>query len=147
MFLPWEAREKINIYIAAPDFDYVNRTYIELLTESLKYHNFKPRRPVQENGQMEFDAESSRREEIYNKDMTLLSECQLLIAVLINNDPGTLIEIGLAAAKSMGTFVYDPYNQATNCILTQLPHFISNDLDELIAEVFIFASKLNSVHE
>lgn len=44
----------------------------------------------------------------FNKDMELLKDCQILIAVLLFNDPGTLIEIGVAAERKLPTFVYDP---------------------------------------
>lgn len=142
ILLPWEAREKINIYIAAPDFDYVNTHNIDILCDSLTYHNFKPRRPVKENGQMEKGAPLSKRQELFSKDMELLNSCQMLIAVIIGNDPGTFIEIGVAASKGVPTLVYDPFDQADNCFLTQIPDFISNDLDEIISEVFSFGSKL-----
>ncbi len=141
--LPWENRKLINIYIASPDFDYLNTNDIDILYNCLVYHNFNPRRPIKENGLMEENATFSRKQELFEKDMKLMEECQLLIAVLINSDPGTLIEIGLAAAKSIPTLVYDPGNQATNCMLTQLPNLISNDLDEIISEVFILGSKIN----
>lgn len=141
--LAWEDRKLINIYIAAPDFDYINTDHIETLCNCLIYHNFMPRRPIKENGQIEENASTSRKQELFLKDMNLLEECQLFIAVLINNDPGTLVEIGIAATKGIPTFVYDPYSQANNCMLTQIPDLISNDLDEIISEVFTFGSKLN----
>ncbi|AKD04367.1 nucleoside 2-deoxyribosyltransferase [Pontibacter korlensis] len=142
--LPWEARKSINIYIAAPDFDFVNVEPIDKLFHSLRYHNFNPRRPVQENGQMEKNALTTRKQELYCKDMVLLDECLILVAVLLYNDPGTLIEIGLAAAQGKPTIVYDPYQIAENCMLTQLPTLVSSDLDEVISEVFIQSSKLKT---
>ena len=45
--LPWEVRSQFNIYIAAPDFDYLDRTHIDRLVGCLKYHNFNPRLPVE----------------------------------------------------------------------------------------------------
>lgn len=138
--IPWEKRGKINIYIAAPDFDYINSKYIDLLCNSLLYHNFTPRRPIKENGQMEKDASNVRKNELFSKDIQMINECQILVAVLLNNDPGTLIEIGIGATKGIPTFVYDPHNLAENCMLTQIPNLVSGDLDEIIAEVFISAS-------
>jgi nucleoside 2-deoxyribosyltransferase len=140
--LPWEKRKKINIYVAAPDFDFVNTVPIDNLTNALNYHNFTPRRPIKENGQMEKDASKSRKQELFNKDMILLNECSILVAVLLYNDPGTLIEIGLAASKNIPTIVYDPYSIATNCMLTELPCLVDSDLDKIIAEVFIKGAKI-----
>ncbi|MBS1519928.1 MAG: nucleoside 2-deoxyribosyltransferase [Bacteroidetes bacterium] len=138
--LPWESRKQINIYIAAPDFDFINTAPIELLVESLKYHNFSPRRPIKENGQMEKDASSTRKRELFTNDIRLLDQCKMLIAVLLYNDPGTLIEIGFAAARSKPVMVYDPYKIAENCMLTELPILVSSDLDEIISQVFIINS-------
>ena len=142
--LPWENRANINIYIAAPDFDFVDVYHIDQLYNALKYHNFSPRRPVRENGQMDKEATKAERQEIFTKDMTILSNCSMLIAVLLYNDPGTLIEIGLSAAKNIPTLVYDPYKIATNCMLTELPNLVSSSLDEIIAEIFIKAAKIEN---
>jgi hypothetical protein len=140
--LPWEERNKLNIYLAAPDFDFIQTEPLNKLAENLSYHNFKPRRPIQENGQMEKDAPKARRQELFSKDMALLEECAILIAVLLYDDPGTYIEIGLASAKGIPVIVYDPYRIASNCILTEIPILISHDLDEIISRVFITASNL-----
>ena len=140
--LPWELRKQCHIYIAAPDFDFVDTTQIDLLERSLLYHNFVPHRPIKENGQMETDASPERKNFLFNKDMVLLDHCNMLIAVLLYNDPGTLIEIGLAAERKIPTLVYDPQKIATNCVLTQLPMLISSDLDKILSEVFNMYSKL-----
>lgn len=140
--LPWEKRKEINIYIAAPDFDFVDDHYINLLFDSLIYHNFTPRRPVKENGQMEHNASKKRRQELCIKDIALMEECSILIAVLLYNDPGTLIEVGLASGKNIPVLVYDPYLKATNCMLTELPLLVTNDLDEIMAEVFVESSRM-----
>lgn len=140
--LPWEERNKVNIYIAAPDFDFVDRLPIEQLVKALEYHNFRPRRPIMENGQMEKNASKERRQTLFSGDMKLLEECQMMIAVLLYNDPGTLIEIGIGTTKGLPTFVYDVYNAADNCMLTEIPTLLSADLDSIISEVFIESSKI-----
>lgn len=141
IILPWEKRSSINIYIAAPDFDFVDTSPIDCLVNSLEYHNFRPRRPVKENGQMEINATKQRRQQLCSKDLELLNNCSLLIAILLYDDPGTFIEIGLSSAKNIPTIVYDPYEKATNCMLTELPLLVSSDLDEIISEVFTQSAK------
>lgn len=136
IFLPWEKRNLVNIYIAAPDFSFIDTSHVDILCNALKYHNFSPRRPIAENGEMEPNASRARKLELFSKDVELLNNCSILVAVLLYDDPGTLIEIGLASAKGIPTIVYDPYNRATNCMLTELPNLISQDLDEIICEIF-----------
>jgi nucleoside 2-deoxyribosyltransferase len=142
VYLPWELRPSIHIYIAAPDFSFVNTGPIDVLEKSLRYHNFTPRRPIKENGEMESGAGKARRQELVTKDMLILHECRLLVGVLLYDDPGTYMEIGYAAAKDIPTIVFDPCARATNCMLTELPTLLSNDMDEIIAEIFIQAAKL-----
>ena len=140
-FLPWEVRERCQVYIAAPDFNFVDTKQIEILCDSLNYHHFVARRPIKENGQMTEGADKKERVGLFCADMSLLSECNMLIAVLLYNDPGTLIEIGLAAQRGLPTLVYDPNKIAENCMLTELPTLVSSDLDEIIAKVFTEYSK------
>lgn len=142
VFIPWEKRSAFNIYIAAPDFDFLDTREIDRVASSLSYHNFSPRRPIKENGQMEANAEKARKKELFDKDMTLMSECKILVAVILNNDSGTLVEIGFAVGIGMPAIVYDPYNLANNCMLSELPTLVSNSLDEVVSEVFKQASKL-----
>lgn len=139
--LPWEVRQKCQVYIAAPDFSFVNTKQIDVLCDSLEYHHFVTRRPIKENGQMSEGADKNERLGLFCADMSLLEECNMLIAVLLYNDPGTLIEIGLAAQRGIPTLVYDPNKIADNCMLTELPTLVSNDLDEIIAKVFTEYSK------
>jgi nucleoside 2-deoxyribosyltransferase len=140
--IPWERRPDLHIYIAAPDFDFTDRAPIESIYESLRYHNFSPHRPVQENGQMGKNASVTRRQNLFNEDMKLLERCQLVVAVLPYDDPGTLIEIGLAAAKGKPVLVFVPRGMPENLVLTQLPHLITQRQDELIDDVFRLAAEV-----
>lgn len=142
IILPWEERKEINIYIAAPDFDYMNQNPIIETFEALKYHNFNPVRPIQENGQIKPEDSIERRFEVFNKDMDLLNKSNMLVAVIIDNDPGTFIEIGLASEKGLPVIVYDPYKIASNLVLQQLPNLVTSSLDQVIASVFRFASMI-----
>jgi len=139
--LPWDVRQDYQIYIAAPDFDFMDTTLIKYVADSLSYHNFNPRLPVRENGQMEPDASSYRRRELFNADMVLLNKCQLVLAVLISNDPGTLVEIGLAAGLKIPVIIYDPYNIVHNPMLTEVPKLVSSNLDHILVEIFQLAAK------
>lgn len=134
--LPWEKRNGINIYVAAPDFDYVNSFHIDHLAECLRYHNFVPRLPVRENGQMGEGASQDRKARLKNADLRILDECQMLVAVNLFNDPGTLIEIGIACERGMPVIVYDPHSRAENLMLTELPTLTSSSLDDVITKVF-----------
>lgn len=142
VLLPWDVRKDINIYIAAPDFDFVDTKPIDFICQALEYHNFTPRRPIKENGQMSKEAGKAERQKLFQSDMVLIDSCQMMLAVLLYNDPGTLIEIGVAAERGMPVLVYDPYSIAENCMLTEIPNVVSADADLIISELFKYASKI-----
>jgi nucleoside 2-deoxyribosyltransferase len=141
--LPWEDRPQHPVYIAAPDFDYLDRTPIDRVVESLRYHNFVPRLPVRENGQMGLSASRSQKQQLCEADLRLLNECSMVVAVLLENDPGTLIEIGIAVERGIPVVVYDPYEKAENLMLTELPSLVSSSLDLIISKVFKHISELS----
>lgn len=138
---PWEDREHNSIYIAAPDFDFLDRTLITEVSEKLKYHNFYPRLPIRENGQMEANALPKRKEELFLKDIELIHKSSLVLSILLNHDPGTYIEIGYAKAKNIPVIVYNPYKITENLMVTQLPDYISDDLDKIMSKVFEILSR------
>jgi len=115
---------------------------IDEVEEALIYHNFSPRRPILENGQASLQSRKSEKQKLLNSDLELLYMCQILIVVLLFDDPGTYIELGIAIEKSMPTLVYDPYSKAKNLFLTEIPNFTSDDLDEIINQVFIISDGL-----
>ncbi|MFH1042597.1 MAG: nucleoside 2-deoxyribosyltransferase [bacterium] len=134
--LPWEKRSEIHIYLAAPDFSYVDTQIIDFVYNSLKYHNFNPHRPIKENGEINNQSSEIDKLTIFDKDLDLINKCNLLLAVLIFNDPGTLIEIGYAKALNKSVIVYDPNNIAQNNMLKFLPDLVSVDFDEIITKIF-----------
>jgi nucleoside 2-deoxyribosyltransferase len=140
--LPWDRRKQINIYLAAPDFDYVDTSSLDALSDALTYHNFSPHRPVKEHGQAQENSSRAEKLRLAQADLDLLARCELLLAVLLCDDPGTLVEIGVALEKRMPVIVFDPFSRAKNLMLTELPVLVSSDLDEVLAEVFVQAAKI-----
>lgn len=144
--LPWEARSDLNIYIAAPDFDYNDRSLIDAVAEALRYHNFRPRLPVRENGQAHQGGNRAQKLALFQGDLELLDECEILVAVLMDADPGTLIEIGLAAGMGKPAILFDPLGLANNVMLECAPTEVCSTLDGLVSAVFTELAKM-SAHE
>lgn len=142
--VPWEERPLVSVYVAGPDFPEVDTSLIEEVAESLGYHNFRPRLPIRENGRVEPDMSSARRRALARKDLELLAECQLLVAVLPFEDPGTVLEIGAAIERGMPTLVFSP-RPVTNLMLDGLPDVVTSDLDVLITGVFRLVSNMRGV--
>lgn len=134
--LPWEARPRHSIYIAAPDFPGVNLTPLEDLLRALEYHNFNCRLPIRENGLADTTLSTEELGAFCDADLKLLDECELLLAVMLFDDPGTLIEVGIAAERGVPVIVYDPYDRARNVMLRCVPNLVSSDPSAVVTEVF-----------
>lgn len=140
--LPWEERQQQQIYLAAPDFTNFDKQAIERAVSALQYHNFRVRRPVQENGELPAGSDGIALARTYRKDVDLLQECKLLFAVPTGRDPGTLVEVGLAIAARMPVVVYDPAKECANTMVIAGSDCYSDDLDTCLNAVFTLLSKL-----
>ena len=134
--VPWEARAEINVYVAAPDFDWVDRGPIDAIADALRYHGFRPRLPVREAGQLPANPSRGERMRVLHADLAMLDQCQLLVAVLLFDDPGTLVEVGLAIERGMPVVVYDPHDIARNPFIHDLPQAVSSSIDVVVSSVF-----------
>lgn len=135
--LPWDKRKSISIYLAAPDFPDVCTDYLDQLYDSLCYHNFSPRRPIKENGLVTEGMTRAQELELYLKDRALMDECDLLIAVLLNNDPGTLVELGMFKQEGKPTVIFDPYHFCTNMFVRFTPDYLCRSLAETIEATYL----------
>lgn len=140
--VPWNERVNYPIYMAAPDCDYVDTKKLDVLEESLLYHNFKPRRPIQENGQVNKDMDINEERAIFAEDMRLLSECKIMIATLLYNDQGTLVEIGNYQANGKPIILYDPYLKLDNMFLKNSCTYYCKTKSQVIDAVFIEVSRM-----
>jgi hypothetical protein len=145
--LSWEERSQVHIYLAAPDFDYIDTKTIEHVESALKYHNFRPHRPVQEHGQANSNFTIAERRALCSQDIDLLYRCQVLIAIVDYDDPGTLVELGFAAAIGIPTLLLDPQETAQNPMVIGIPTVICHSVDELLVHVFRICGRTEAIHE
>jgi nucleoside 2-deoxyribosyltransferase len=138
--LSWEERKQKNIYIAAPDFPDVDKTHLDKLCECLRYHNFNIHLPIEENGLVTNNTDINDEMIIFGKDMNLLNNCDLLIAVLLFNDPGTLIEAGIFIKSQKPVIIFDPYNICHNMFVRNSAK-ICNKVEDVIQNTFEFFSR------
>lgn len=140
--VPWIFRKKINIYMAAPDFSYVDTSKLDELVEALIYHNYNPRLPIRENGQITKNMSCHEERVIFSKDIELLEECDFMIASLLFNDQGTLVEIGTYQARGKAVILYDPYKLLNNMFLKYSCNIYCRNLNEVIDAVFEITGRM-----
>lgn len=142
VFLPWHDRPRFEIYLAAPDFTYVDRTEIETAVAALMYHNFTVRRPVLENGEAKPGSRSEILHHFYSNDVELLKKCSIVFSIPLQRDPGTLVEMGMAMALGIPVITYDPNSENKNLMVMCGSNGYSSDLDQCLNATFECLSKL-----
>ncbi len=140
--LTWHERPEFYIYLAAPDFTYKNHPEIEAAVKSLEYHNFRVRRPVQENGEAPENSPAEHLVKFYYKDVDLLDQCAAVFSIPIDRDAGTLVEAGMAIAKGKPVITFDPRNQNRNTMVIHGSKTYSNDLDDCLNGMFAAVAEL-----
>lgn len=134
--LPWHVRPMFPIYLAAPDFSYADHREIDVALSALRYHNFRVRRPVQENGEAALDAPLESLASFFFKDVELLRECAAVLAIPIDRDPGTLVEMGMAMEMGKPVITYDPRHENRNTMVVHGSASYSADLDISLNALF-----------
>lgn len=142
--LPWHDRPRFSIYLAGPDFSYTRKPEFDRASDSLKYHNFNVRRPVQENGELKRPASQADLYRAYHMDYRLLAECDAVFAVPLDRDPGTLVEIGMAIALGKPVITFDPRNENNNTMVVAGSSLYSADLDECLSGTFNVIARLRA---
>jgi nucleoside 2-deoxyribosyltransferase len=112
--LPWENRKQLSIYFAAPDFPSVDTRLLDELEQALTYHNFRVVRPIRENGLATSQMTPRSQRTIYQKDIELLIDATLLVAIPLTADPGTFAEVGWFQAKGKPAILFDPSGTSQN---------------------------------
>ncbi|WP_369038737.1 nucleoside 2-deoxyribosyltransferase [Stenotrophomonas maltophilia] len=140
--LPWHDRRRYSIYLAAPDFSYLNNPEIALAIESMEYHNFSVRRPVVENGELVRPAKQFDLVQVYHKDCELLRQCDVVFAIPIGRDPGTLVEIGMAIELGKSVITFDPRGENENTMVIGGSYSYSPNLDVSLNALYSALSML-----
>ncbi|NKM80187.1 nucleoside 2-deoxyribosyltransferase [Rhizobium leguminosarum] len=140
--LPWHARPHFPLYLAAPDFSYVEKPEVDRAVDSLHYHNFVVRRPIEENGELPLGSDPALLQHTFRSDIALLDECKAVFAVPLARDPGTLVEMGIAIARDQPVITFDPRNENNNTMVSGGSATYSNDLDTCLNGLFVAISKL-----
>ncbi|KVD59101.1 nucleoside 2-deoxyribosyltransferase [Burkholderia ubonensis] len=142
--LPWHDRPRYSIYLAGPDFSYIEKPELDRAAESLMYHNFRVRRPIEKNGELKRPASEADLYRTYHMDYDLLKECDAVFAVPLGRDPGALVEVGMAIEMGKPVITYDPRQENENTMVVVGSSVYSADLDVCLNGTFDVLAKLRA---
>jgi nucleoside 2-deoxyribosyltransferase len=134
--LPWHQRPSFQVYLAAPDFSYIEKPEIDAAVAALTYHNFVVRRPIRENGEAPRDTPVGELRRFYDADVALIDQCSVIFAIPLGKDPGTLVEMGIAIDRGLPVITYDPRKENANTMVVCGSTSYSDDLDISLNELF-----------
>jgi hypothetical protein len=140
--LPWHERQQYSVYLAGPDFSYVEKHELDRAVASLEYHNFRVIRPIQENGELTLPATQVDLIRTYHLDYELLKKCDVVFAIPLGRDPGTLVEIGMGIALEKPIITYDPRRENSNTMVLGGSVVYSPTLDECLNGIFTVLATL-----
>ena len=113
------------IYWAAPLFTEEEKVYNEQCVRKLESAGFGVYLPQRDGGEY---LKGVKPEDIYRKDIEALEQCDMLIGNIKGNDPGTLFEIGYAAALGKTIQIV---GHTDNCMFVHIPQFDSLDISSV----------------
>lgn len=142
--LPWHDRQIYSIYLAGPDFSYVEKQELDRAVDSLTYHNFRVRRPILESGELKRPASEFDLRRTYHLDRQLLKECDAVFAIPLDRDPGTLVEIGMAIEMGKPVITYDPRAENENTMVVAGSSLYSSDIGVCLNGAFRIISELRA---
>ena len=121
------------IYIAAPLFDEESLEVIKKIENLIDSRSgedfFSPREFGVIKGE---EMTPNRMKRIFDMNIRMLEECDKMIAVTDNYDPGTIFELGYAYAyENMPIITYSPQGYGANVMLKHAIQFHCKDMDEL----------------
>ncbi|MBN2876774.1 MAG: nucleoside 2-deoxyribosyltransferase [Bacilli bacterium] len=134
--LPWSKRNRIRIYLAGADFPWLNTHHFDMIQESLKYHNFYVIRPIMDHGLIDNEMSKSEIGQIINKDFEELFNSDILVAIIVDNDPGMYSEIGFFYAEGKPVYLYDPLSIVKNNFVLQCITRRVTTIEELLNAIF-----------
>lgn len=120
------------IYLAGPFFNEQQILWLELVCNSLENASFKVISPSRENGIITMNTSFEERKEIFEKDINLLEKANIVVALLDNDDPGTIFEIGYAFQKNIPIFALKTSQSQLNNMILFGCTSISSSVEELI---------------
>ncbi|RFU69999.1 PfkB family carbohydrate kinase [Bacillus sp. V59.32b] len=92
------------IYLAGPFFSKQEINWVKQITDRLESARFRVLSPSRENGIINKDMSLEQRRKVFQSDIDLLNDADVVVALLDHDDPGTCFEIGYAYEKGIPVY-------------------------------------------
>lgn len=130
-----EQPKEVIAYLAGPFFCEQETNWVNYVKRMLELRNIKILSPLHSNGIVKLDSDYTERKKIFNQDINLLDNANIVIALLDHDDPGTCFEIGYAFKNNIPVIGYKTASGHLNNMLYCGCKKIVHTIDELVEEV------------
>ncbi|OPY62257.1 MAG: putative sugar kinase YdjH [Pelotomaculum sp. PtaU1.Bin065] len=133
VFVHPEMAEKEIIYLAGPFFSQGERTIVSLVYHALKKCGFCVYSPLHEDGIVDGFNKSFKA---FKNNISAIKEASILVAILDNEDPGTVWECGYAYAIGKPIFAIQTIDKKLNLMTEFGPEVICPSLRCLVDSLY-----------
>lgn len=130
-----EIKEKI-LYIAGPFFSEQEKEWVDRVCFYLIEAGFKILSPSEENGIIKNNCSVEERRKIFDADIKLLEQADIIVALLDHNDAGTNFEIGYAYKKGVPVLGLKTSEECLNNMIVFGCDKVTTSINELIGELY-----------
>ena len=126
------------IYLAGPFFSEQELYWVNYVCNHLEKVQFTVLSPSRENGILSKDSTDEERKNIYQLDINMIDNANLLVALLDHDDPGTYFEMGYAYNRGIPIFGLKTTNKDLNNMILCGSVSISSSIEELIDTIYAY---------
>ncbi|MBO8172979.1 MAG: nucleoside 2-deoxyribosyltransferase [Bacillaceae bacterium] len=126
-----------SVYLAGPFFSKQEEDWVKLITNRIENCGFKVLSPLRENGIIKKDTPMDERKNIFDKDLDLIRQSDVVVALLDHNDPGTCFEVGFAYERGIPIIALKTSQFELNNMLVYGCNVIVESIEELIEKLYI----------
>lgn len=139
-----EVREQIDVpdvsrqsvYLAGPFFSHQELQWVNNVCNALEDTGFKVHSPSRDNGIITELTPPEERQKIFQKDISLLEQVDIVVSLLDHNDSGTHFEVGYAHKMGIPVFALKTSTEPLNNMLQYGCTKICTSLECLIEELY-----------
>ncbi|KTE91833.1 PfkB family carbohydrate kinase [Desulfitobacterium hafniense] len=131
----------LQVYLAGPFFSDQELFWVNQVCDILESAGIRVLSPSRENGVIGQYENWEQRKTIFEQDLVLLENADLVVAILDHDDPGTCFEMGYAYNKKIPIIGLKTSISPLNNMITFGCNKICTSIEQLMSEVYSYGKK------
>jgi len=133
-FLHPDSRTGRHIYLAAPFFDWSERTLVQRTKALLEHHGYRVYSPFDEDGIL-YSHDVMRESSVFGREKKAIEEALAVVSLLDGNDPGTMWEIGFAVGCDVPVISLWTADYYSLNLMPRMSTTVVNSYQQLVLEL------------